>query len=162
MFLEEERRTLLLLLLLLLLYNSEIYRIVKTSSVISALFSTKCLFLLNLTFRGPCIVSIFLLIYFQQDATLHSLFISGKVLYIFRVVSPPIIRSTPNCIYSIWYMLNRYCYLPLLWKSQQPHQNRSIPFPHHTQTSNNSSTIATGSSNGLTNARYCRYSCVCS
>ena len=30
-----------------------------------------------------------LLIYFQQDATLHSLFISGKLLYIFRVVFPP-------------------------------------------------------------------------
>ena len=25
--------------------------------------------------------------YFQQDATLHSLFISGKLLYMFRVVS---------------------------------------------------------------------------
>ena len=35
--------------------------------------------------------------YFQQDATLHSLFISGKLLYMFRVVSPPIIRSTNNC-----------------------------------------------------------------
>jgi hypothetical protein len=59
----------------------------------------------------------FLLIYFQQDATLHSLFISEKLLYIFRVVTPPIIRSTHNCIYSIWYLSNRYCYLPLLWKS---------------------------------------------
>ena len=47
-----------------------------------------------LTFRGPCIVNIFLLIYFQQDATLHSLFISGKLLYMFRMVSPPIIRNT--------------------------------------------------------------------
>ena len=69
-------------------------------------------------------------------------------------------------------MLNRYCYLHLLWKSfswfecnvgivlicfgvvadvrQQPHQNRSMQFPHHTQTSSNSSTIAAGSSNGLT------------
>ena len=27
---------------------------------------------------GPCIVSTFLLIYSQRDATLHSLFISGK------------------------------------------------------------------------------------
>ena len=43
---------------------------------------------MNLTFRGPCIVNIFLLIYFQQDATLHSLFISGKLLYMFRAVSP--------------------------------------------------------------------------
>ena len=35
-----------------------------------------------------------------------------KLLYVFRVVYPPIIRSTHNCIYSIWYLLNRYCYLP--------------------------------------------------
>ena len=32
-------------------------------------------------------------------------FISGKLLYMFRVVSSPIIRSTYNCIYSIWYLL---------------------------------------------------------
>ena len=55
----------------------------------------------SLTFRGPCIVSIFLLIYFQQDATLHSLFISAIPLYMFRAVTPPIVRSTHNCIYSI-------------------------------------------------------------
>ena len=72
---------------------------------------------LFLTFRCPCIISIFLLIYFQKGATLHSLFISGKLLYVFRVVSSPIIRSTHNCIYSIWYLSNRYCYLPLSWKS---------------------------------------------
>jgi len=58
-----------------------------------------------LRFSGPCIVNLFLLIYFQRDATLHSLFISGKLLYMFRVVSSPIIRSTYNCIYSIWYLL---------------------------------------------------------
>ena len=49
--------------------------------------------------------SIVLLIYFQLDATLHSLCISGKLLYMFRVASSPIIRSTNNCIYSIWYLL---------------------------------------------------------
>jgi len=75
------------------------------------------IFFFNLTFRGPGIVSISLLIYFQQDATLHSLIISGKLLYMFRVISPPIIRSTHNCIYNIWYLSNRYCYLSLLWKS---------------------------------------------
>jgi hypothetical protein len=69
---------------------------------------------ISLRLKHRCI---FLLLYFQQDATLHSLFISGKLLYIFRVVSPPIISSTHNCIYSIWYLSNRYCYLPLLWKS---------------------------------------------
>ena len=35
----------------------------------------------------------------------------------FRVVSQLIIRSTHNCIYSIWYLSNRYCYLPLSWTS---------------------------------------------
>ena len=35
----------------------------------------------------------------------------------FRVVVPPIIRSAYNCIYSIWYLSHRYCYLPLSWKS---------------------------------------------
>jgi hypothetical protein len=35
----------------------------------------------------------------------------------FRVVLPPIIRSAYTCIYSIWYLSHRYCYLPLSWKS---------------------------------------------
>jgi len=48
--------------------------------------------------------NIFVLIYFR-DATLHSLFISGKLLYMFGVVSSPIIRSTYNCIDIIWYLL---------------------------------------------------------
>ena len=59
-----------------------------------------------LKFRCPRVISVFFLTYFQQDATLHTLFISGKILYIFRLVSPPIIRSTHNCIYSIWYLPN--------------------------------------------------------
>ena len=37
-----------------------------------------------------------------------------KLLYMFRVVSPPIITSAYNCIYSIWYLSHRYCYLSLL------------------------------------------------
>jgi len=35
----------------------------------------------------------------------------------FGVVSPPIIRSTHNCVYGVWYLLNRYCYHLLLWMS---------------------------------------------
>ena len=38
-----------------------------------------------------------------------------KLLYMLRVVPPPIIRSAYNCIYSIWYLSDRYCYLPL-WR----------------------------------------------
>ena len=33
-----------------------------------------------------------------------------KLIYMFRMVYPPIIRSTYNCIYSIWYLSNRNCY----------------------------------------------------
>jgi hypothetical protein len=40
-----------------------------------------------------------------------------KLLYVFQVVLPPIIRSAYNCIYSIWYLSHRYCYLPLSWKN---------------------------------------------
>jgi hypothetical protein len=35
----------------------------------------------------------------------------------FRLLLPPIIRSAFNCIYSIWYLSDRYCYLPLSWDS---------------------------------------------
>jgi hypothetical protein len=66
-----------------------------------------------------------------------------KLLYMFRVVLPPIIRSAYNCIYSIWYLSHRYCYLPPPWRS-----------------CSNSSTIAADSSNGVINIRCCKYSCM--
>ena len=53
----------------------------------------------------------YILIYIQQDAMLNSLFISGNCSI--RVVFPPIIRSAYNFIYSIWYLSNHNCYLPL-------------------------------------------------
>jgi len=36
-----------------------------------------------------------------------------KLLYMFRVVPPPIIKSAYNYIYSIWYLSHGYCYLLL-------------------------------------------------
>ena len=39
----------------------------------------------------------------QQDATMYSLLYFCKLLYMFQVVTPPIIRSTYNCNYSIWH-----------------------------------------------------------
>ena len=42
----------------------------------------------------------------------YTVYFIWKLLYMFRVVPPPIIRSANNCIYSIWYLLHRYCYLP--------------------------------------------------
>ena len=53
----------------------------------------------------------------------YTVYFIWKLLYMFWVVPPPIIRSANNCICSIWYLSDRYCYLP----------------------------IAAGSSNGLTN-----------
>jgi len=38
-----------------------------------------------------------------------------KLLYMFRVVSLPIIRSSFHCIYSIWHYWDRYCYLLWTW-----------------------------------------------
>jgi len=42
----------------------------------------------------------------QKDATMYSLSYFHKLLYMFRVVNPPIIRSTYNCNYSIWHWSN--------------------------------------------------------
>jgi len=64
----------------------------------------------DLTFMGPCIVSIFQ--YISNKIQRYTVYI-WKLLYMFRVVLPQIIRSAYNCIYSIWYLSHRYCYLPL-------------------------------------------------
>jgi len=45
----------------------------------------------------------------------YTVYFIWKLLYMFRVVPPPIIRSANNCIYSICYLSHRYCYLPL-WR----------------------------------------------
>jgi len=42
----------------------------------------------------------------QQDVTIYSLLYFCKLLYIFRVVTPPIIRSTYNFNCSIWHCSN--------------------------------------------------------
>ena len=64
---------------------------------------------INLRFRGPCIVSIFR--YISNKTQRYIVCYLWKLLYMFRVVSPPIIRSAYNCIYNIWYLSNRNCYL---------------------------------------------------
>jgi hypothetical protein len=60
-----------------------------------------------------------------------------KLLYMFRVVTPPIIRNTYNCNCSIWYWSNRLCYLLLWWRSWNGRD-------------------------GLTSARCCNYIYTCS
>ena len=41
----------------------------------------------------------------------YTVYFIWKLLYMFRVVPPSTIKSTNNCIYSIWYLSHRYCYL---------------------------------------------------
>jgi hypothetical protein len=68
----------------------------------------------DLTFMGLCIVSTHV---YPTRCNVTQFIYIWKLLYMFRVVLPPIIRSAYNCIYSIWYMSHRYCYLPLSCKS---------------------------------------------
>jgi hypothetical protein len=42
---------------------------------------------------------------------LYTVYFIRKLLYMFRVVPPPIIRSANNCIYSIWYFNNILIYI---------------------------------------------------
>jgi hypothetical protein len=65
----------------------------------------------NLTFIGQCIVIIFY--YISNKMQRYTVYFIWKLLYMFRVVPPPIIRSANNCIYSFWYLSHRYCYLLL-------------------------------------------------
>ena len=51
--------------------------------------------------------------YMSNKMQRYTVYFICKLLYMFRVVPPPIIRSANNCIYSIWYLSYRYCYLPL-------------------------------------------------
>ena len=64
----------------------------------------------------------------------YTVYFIRKLLYMFRVVPSPTIRSANNCIYSIWYLSHRYCYLPLSWKSWNWSECTvgSVRHPQHT------------------------------
>ena len=81
----------------------------------------------------------------------YTVYFIWKLLYMFRLAPPPIIRSANNCIYSICYLSHRYRFECAVG---------GLRHPQHTQTSSNSSTIAADSSNGMTNTRCCRYCCM--
>jgi len=66
----------------------------------------------------------------QRDATIYSLLYFCKLLYMFRVVTPPIIRSTYNRNYSIRHWSNRLCSLPLQRKVLQQKVEETVwPLP---------------------------------
>jgi hypothetical protein len=54
---------------------------------------------------------------FQQDDTVQYFIISCKSLYMFRAYPMPIIRSSINCIHSIWGRQS-VCVQPSSWMSQ--------------------------------------------
>jgi hypothetical protein len=104
----------------------------------------------DLTFMVSCILSIIQYIYPTRCNLTQFIYI-WKLLYMFRVVLPPIISSAYNCIYNIRYLSHHYCYLTLSWKSWNRFDCAvvGVRHPQHTQTSSNSSTIAADSSNGV-------------
>ena len=69
----------------------------------------------DLTFLGPCIVSIFQYIFNKMQ--LYTVYLYLETALHVSGGTSPIIRSAYNCIYSIWYLSHRYCYLLLSWKS---------------------------------------------
>jgi hypothetical protein len=79
--------------------------------------------------------------YEKQICTVYFIW---KLLYMFRVVTPPIINSSNNCIYSIWYSSHRNV-ICRSWKSWNWFVCAvgGVRHQQHTQTCSNSSTIAT-------------------
>jgi hypothetical protein len=73
--------------------------------------------------------------YISNKMQRYTVYFIWKLLYMFRAVLPPIIRSAYTCIYSIWYLLHRYCYLPLSWKSWNWFECAvgGVHHPQHTQ-----------------------------
>jgi hypothetical protein len=70
--------------------------------------------IMNLMFMGACIVRIFQ--YISNKMQCYAVYYIWKLLYLFRVIPPPIVRSTYNCIYNICYLSQHYCYLPPSWR----------------------------------------------
>ena len=69
----------------------------------------------------------------------YTVYFIWKLLDMFRVVLPSIIRSAYNYIYSIWYLSHRYCYLPLSWKIWNWFEcaEGGVRHPQHTHTTRN-------------------------
>jgi hypothetical protein len=100
--------------------------------------------------------------YTSKKMQRYTVYFIWKLLYMFRVVPPPIIRSANNCIHCIWYLSHRYCYQPLSWRCWNRFECAvvGVRHPQHTQTGSNTFKIAAGSSKGETNTRCRRYICL--
>jgi hypothetical protein len=113
----------------------------------------------DLTFMGPCIVSIFQ--YISNKMQRYSLFISGKCSTCFGwYFHPSSGAHTPvSTAHGICHTVTAICrYRGRVWTGLSP--VGGLSYPQHTHTGSNSSTIAADSSNAVTNTRCCRYSCM--
>jgi hypothetical protein len=94
-------------------------------------------------------------IYIQQDATLHSLFISGNCSTCFGWYLHPSswAHTTVSTASGICHTVTATC-------RYRGRVGTGLSVMLHTQISSNSSMIVAGSSNSVTNTRCYRYSCV--
>ena len=99
--------------------------------------------------------------YIQQDATLHSFFISGNCSTRFGCYFHTS-SGAQTAVSTAFGICHTYCYLLLSWRRWNRFEWAvgGVRHPQHTQTSSNSSTTVADSSNGVTNTRCCRYSCM--
>jgi hypothetical protein len=99
----------------------------------------------------------------QQDAAMYSSLYFCKLLYMFRVVTPPIIRSTYNCNYSIWHWSNfGKC---SMWSQLKVRDMEPSLLPSALAEGNRDGSLADVTHcifRSLTNARCCNYSYMCS
>jgi len=77
---------------------------------------------------GPCIVRIFHYMCISNKMQRYTVYFIWKLLYIFRVVPPPTIRSAYNCVYSIWYLSHHYGKLPSALSSADENHGKLLAF----------------------------------
>jgi hypothetical protein len=136
---------------------------VYTINTLNAELNPICHFLVllrDLTFMGPCIVSIFQYIsnkmqrytvHFYPENALHvsggtSTHHQGRIqLYLQHLLFVTSLMLSAAIVEEL-----EQVFVCCGWRTP----------PQHTQTGSNSSTIAADSSNGVTNTRCCRYSCM--
>jgi hypothetical protein len=70
---------------------------------------------------STCIVRIFQ--YISNTMQRYTVYVYLETAQHVSGGTSPIIRSAYNCIYSIWYLSHRYCYLPLSWKSWDSYES---------------------------------------
>jgi hypothetical protein len=90
-------------------FSTNVYMFVKITSLYSMWFEDDHLPVETcscLTWDVYSYTNRSMVIIFQQDATMYSSLYLYKLLYLFRAVTPPIIKSTYNCNYGIWHWSN--------------------------------------------------------